>query len=76
MYIVHGNFLNPNGVLPNRSSYEHLGQRVGAGAGDVRFGGVESHVVDRLVELLPVRRDFLNARFAIQIPQTDATIVT
>ncbi len=53
-----------------------LGQGVGAGAGDERFRGVEGHVEDALVELLAVRRDLLNARLRLQVPQANAAIVT
>ena len=58
------------------SSYEHLGQGVGPGAGYVAFGGVERHVVDGLLELLPVRRELLDAGLALQVPQTDGAVVT
>ena len=56
-------------------SYKHLGQGVGAGARDVRLAGVERHRVDRLLELLAVRRDLLHARLAVQVPQPDGAVV-
>jgi hypothetical protein len=37
---------------------------------------VEGHVEDALVELLAVRRDLLNARLRLQVPQANAAIVT
>lgn len=62
-------------VNPLRS-YEDLGERVGAGAADVALGWVERHVVDRLLELLAVGGELLDARLALHVPQTDRTVVT
>lgn len=56
-------------------SYEHFGERVGPGAGDVAFGRVERHIVDRLLELLSVSRELLDAGFALQVPQADGAVV-
>lgn len=58
-----------------RRSYEDLGERVGPGAGDEGLGGVERHVVDGLLELLAVRRELLDARLVVQVPQPDGAVV-
>lgn len=50
------------------TSYEHFGQAIRSSASDVRFVWVEGDVVDSLVEFLSVGRDFLDARFTVQIP--------
>ena len=65
-------------VLPAvlRRTDEHFSQAIGTGTGDVRFRRMESDVVYRLVELLPMGRNLLNTRFRIQIPKTYRTIVT
>ncbi len=57
-------------------SYEDFGEGVGSGAADVAHGGVERHVVDGLVELLPVSRELLDARLALHVPQTHRAVVT
>lgn len=57
-------------------SYEDLGERVGPGAADVALGGVERHVVDRLLKLLAVGGELLDARFTLHVPQTDGAVVT
>lgn len=57
-------------------SYEDLSQRVGPGAADVALGWVERHVVDRLLELLAVGGELLDARLALHVPQTDRAVVT
>ena len=56
----------PLGMLV--TSYEHFGQTVGSGAGDERFDGMESHVIDGFVEFLPMRGDLLDARLRVKIP--------
>lgn len=58
------------------ASYKHLGESVRPRAGDVAFGGVERHVVDGLLELLPVSRELLDAGFTLQVPQPDGAVVT
>ncbi len=57
-------------------SYEDLSERVGPGAADVALGGVERHVVDRLLELLAVGGELLDARLDLHVPQTDRAVVT
>ena len=57
-------------------SHEDLGEGVGAGAGDVRLGRMESNIEDALVELLAVCGDLLHTGLAFQVPQTHAAIVT
>lgn len=52
------------------------GEGVGAGRGNVRLGGVEGHVVDGLLALLTVSRDFLDAGLTVQVPQTQGAVVT
>lgn len=52
------------------------GEGVGAGGGDEGLGRVEGHVVDGLFALLPVSGDFLNARFTVQVPETQGAVVT
>ncbi len=37
---------------------------------------MEGHVEDGLVELFAVRRDLLDARLVLQVPQPDAAVVT
>lgn len=56
-------------------SYEDLGEGVGSGAGDVALGRVERHVVDGLVELLAVGRELLDARLALEVPQSEGAVV-
>lgn len=56
-------------------SYEDFGERVGPGAGDVALGRVERNIVDGLVELLAVRRELLDARLVLQVPQPDGAVV-
>lgn len=56
-------------------SYEDLGERVGAGAGDEALGGVECHVVDGLLELLAVGGELLDAGLVLQTPQADRAVV-
>lgn len=58
------------------ASYEDFGESVRPGASDVAFGRVERHVVDRLLELLPVGRELLDAGFALQVPKADGAVVT
>lgn len=57
-------------------SYEHLRQRVRSRAGDVAFSRMKRHVVNRLLELLPVSRELLDTRLTLQVPQTDRAVVT
>lgn len=57
-------------------SYEDFGEGVGSSAADVALGGVERHVVDGLVRLLPVSRELLDARLALHVPQTHRAVVT
>lgn len=52
------------------------GEGVGAGRGDEGLGRVEGHIVDGLFALLPVSGDFLNARFTVQVPETQGAVVT
>lgn len=65
----------PQGHRGQRS-YEDFGEGVGSGTADVALGGVERHIVDRLVKLLPVSRELLNACLALHVPQTDGAVVT
>lgn len=58
------------------TSYEHFGESVRPGARDVAFRRVEGHVVDGLLELLPVSRELLDAGFTLQVPQADGRVVT
>lgn len=58
------------------ASYEDFGESVRPGAGDVAFGRVERHVVDRLLKLLPVGRELLDAGLALQVPKADGAVVT
>lgn len=58
------------------ASYEDLGEGIRTGAGDVAFGRVEGHVVDGLVKLLPVGSELLDARFTLQVPQTNGAVMT
>lgn len=64
------------GLQSDLGSYENLGEGVGAGAADVALGGVERHVVDRLLELLAVGGELLDARFTLHVPQADGAVVT
>lgn len=57
------------------ASYEHFGESVCPGAGDVAFRRVERHVVDGLLELLPVGGELLDAGFTLQVPQADGGVV-
>ena len=57
-------------------SRKHFGQRIGAGAGYEWFRWMKCNVVNRLVELLTMRRDLLHTSLAVQIPQTNRTIMT
>lgn len=65
----------PQGHRGQRS-YEDFGEGVGSSAADVALGGVECHIVDGLIELLPVSRELLNASLALHVPQTDGAVVT
>lgn len=56
-------------------SYKDLGEGVRSGAGDVALGRVERHVVDGLVKLLAVGGELLDARLALEVPQTDGAVV-
>lgn len=56
-------------------SHKNLGKCVRASAGDEGLGGVEGHVVNGLVVLLPVGGDFLHARPVVQHPQTHGAVV-
>lgn len=58
------------------SSDKDLGECVGPGAGDEGLGGMEGHVVDRLVMLLPVGGDLLDTRPVVQHPQTHRAVMT
>lgn len=58
------------------TSYKHLSESVGPGAGDVALRRVERHVVDGFLELLPVSRELLDAGFTLQVPQADGAVVT
>lgn len=49
-------------------SDKDLGKCVCAGAGDEGLRGVEGHIVDGLVVLLPVGRDLLHARPVVEHP--------
>lgn len=64
------------GRTRSSASYEHLSESVCPGAGDVAFRGVERHVVDGLLKLLPVSRELLDAGFTLQVPETDGAVVT
>lgn len=57
-------------------SYKDFGEGVGSGAADVALGGVERHIVDRLVKLLPVSRELLNACLTLHVPKTDRAVMT
>lgn len=50
--------------------HKDFGECVCPGAGDEGLGRVEGHVVYALVRLLPMGRDLLHARLAVQVPQT------
>ena len=52
------------------------GQGVCAGRGDEGPAGVEGHVVDGLLALLPVGCDLLDARLAVNAPQAHRAVVT
>ena len=52
------------------------GEGVGAGGGDEGLGGMEGHVIDGLLALLPVSCDLLNARFTVEVPKTQRAVVT
>lgn len=65
----------PQGHRGQRS-YEDFGEGVGSGAADVALSGVERHIVDRLVKLLPVSCELLNARLTLHVPKTDGAVVT
>lgn len=56
-------------------SHKNLGKCVCAGAGDEGLRGVEGHVVNGLVVLLPVGGDFLHARPVVQHPQAHRAVV-
>lgn len=58
-------------VLSNKD----LGKCICAGAGDEGLRGVEGHVMDGLVVLLPVSRDLLHARPVVQHPQAHRAVV-
>lgn len=58
------------------ASYEDFGESVRPGTGNVAFGRVERHVVDRLLELLPVGSELLDAGLALQVPKADGAVVT
>ena len=57
-------------------SDEDLGESVGTPAGNVRLGGVEGNVIYRLVKLLAMWRDFLDARFTVKVPESDGAVMT
>ena len=57
-------------------SYKDLSERVGPGAADVAFGGMERHIVDGLLELLAVCGELLDAGLTLHVPQTDRAVVT
>ena len=37
---------------------------------------MEGYVIDGLLRFFPVSRDLLDARLAVQVPQTDGAVVT
>lgn len=53
-----------------------FGQGVGSSRGDKRLARMESNVKNRLVKLFTVWRDLLNAGLVLQIPKSNATVVT
>lgn len=53
-----------------------FGQGVGSSRGYERLARMESNVENRLVKLFTVRRDLLNACLVLQIPKSNATVVT
>lgn len=57
-------------------SDKYFGQGVCTTTGNVGFGGMEGNVKYRLVKFLAVGGNFLYARFAVQVPQSDRTIMT
>ena len=78
---VHDTSLSPlpaavGGATGAAASYKHLGECVGAGAGDEWLRWVEGDRVDRLVKLLAVRRDLLHTRLVVDVPQPDGAVVT
>lgn len=64
----------PQGHRGQRS-YKDFGEGVCSGAADVALGGVERHIVDRLLKLLPVSRELLDACLALHVPQTDGAVM-
>lgn len=70
-----GSISLPQGHRGQRS-YKDFGEGVGSGAADVALGGVERHIVNRLLKLLPVSRELLNARLALHVPEPDGAVVT
>lgn len=63
-------------LVGGRRSYEDFGEGVGSRAADVALGGMKRHVVNGLVELLPVSGELLDARLALHVPQTHGAVVT
>lgn len=57
-------------------SYKNFGERIGAAAREVRLARVEGDVEDRLVELLPMRRDLLDTGAVLEVPQPHGAVVT
>ena len=55
---------------------EDFREGIGSSRGDKRLTRMEGHVENGFVEFLAVRSDFLHARFVLQVPQSDAAIVT
>lgn len=72
--------LSPCGSSASPSSCPGLdvdpGEGVGSGGSNVGLRGVESHIVDGFLALLAVSCDLLNARFTVEVPQTQRAVVT
>lgn len=56
-------------------SDKDLGKCICASAGNEGLGGVEGHIVNGLIVLLPVGRDLLHARPVVQHPQAHRAVV-
>lgn len=76
--LITGRWVRERGCGERRSSasYKHLGESICSGTGNVAFWRMERHVVDRFLRLLSVGREFLDAGFTLQVPQTDRAVVT
>lgn len=62
-------------LLQHLASYENFGQSICPCTGDEWFRRVEGNIMNRFIEFLAMGGDLLDAGFAIQIPQSNRTVM-